>query len=172
MASEGLPSTVAREPAVSASGAVVFWLTWALVLFALWLALVGKVVTAELLAGAASAAAAATAVTAVRAQGLARFNPRGRWLLAGWRLPLSVTADSLRLAVALARRGRLPGQLRELAVVPAEDERESARRALAIAGRSAAPNRYALGFDPSGERLLVHELVADEPIDSPEPASP
>jgi hypothetical protein len=146
-----------------------FWIAWFLPLLLLWLAFVDTLAGAELAAGLVAAAIAASAAELVRSQDLVRFRLDPRWLPGLQRLPWQVLRDTWLLAVALwGQLGGRPvrGRFR---VVPfpseGDDARSAARRALATAVVSVAPNTVAVGIEGGEGELLVHQLV-------PEPGSP
>ena len=86
-------------------GALRAWLTWWVLLAALWLALVDTVVVPELVVGAVAAAIAATGAVIVRSQRRLLLRPRLAWVrCAGAPLRRAVT-DLVPLARALWRRG-------------------------------------------------------------------
>jgi len=134
---------------------------------ALWLLLTSRVNGAELLVGVGASILAATAVEAVRDRGPFVFRPRPRWLRHGLGLPARIVGDTLTVFAALARhatgRRRVRGAL-VAAPFPhrrAGDPEDAARRALATAGLSVAPNTYVIGIDTDRDEVLVHQLVPD-----------
>lgn len=111
----------------------------------------------------------ATAADLIITRGELRFRPRARWLARAHRLPGAVLADTWLLAVVLVKRltGRpLPSSRYEGVAFETHDEDESAiaRRALAEAAASVAPNVYSLGIDREEEVLVVHQLVERDGI--------
>ena len=146
-----------------------FWIAWYVPLVVLWLAFVDTFDAAEVTLGLVAAAVAATAAELVRSQDLVRFRLELRWLRGLTQLPWQTARDCWLLTVALWRHctGRpVRGSFR---VVPfpgeADDARSAARRALATALVSVAPNTVVVGIEGAEGELLVHQLV-------PEPGSP
>ena len=146
-----------------------FWIAWYVPLLAIWLAFVDTFNSEEVALGLVAAAIAATAAEVVRSQELVRFRLEPRWLRDVHRLPWQVLRDCWLLAVGLWRHctGRpLRGTFR---VVPfpseADDARSAARRAVATALVSVAPNTVVVGIEGGEGEMLVHQLV-------PEPGSP
>jgi multisubunit Na+/H+ antiporter MnhE subunit len=146
-----------------------FWIAWYVPLVVLWLAFVDTLAAEEVALGLVTAAVAATAAELVRSQGLVRFHLDPRWLRDVHRLPWQVLRDCWLLAAALWRHctGRPVGG--GVRVVPfpveADDARSAARRALATALVSVAPNTVVVGVEGGEGGMLVHQLV-------PEPGSP
>jgi multisubunit Na+/H+ antiporter MnhE subunit len=144
------------------------WIAWFVALNLLWLLLISAWVPEEEVLGLFASALAATAAVAVQKQGLIRFKPRLRWLLAARSLPLASVRQSALVLAALARQlaGGEPvrGRFRtEHVSLPSDPDESATKRALLIAGRSFPPNTYVLGIDPERESMLVHELIAEEP---------
>jgi hypothetical protein len=143
-------------------GAVRAWLGWWLALFALYVALTDSRRPQELVAGLAVGALGATAAVLVRQAREVVLRPRARWIaheparaIRRWPRDLAL------LAAALVRRPR--GQVvEEPFAATGEDPRDAARRALAVAGRSVAPNRVVIGVDAERGVLVSHVLVDEE----------
>lgn len=143
----------------------------AVALFGLWMVLVDTSSQPEVVTGVVVAAAGAilgTLVTAARDEP-ARVSPG--MLLRIYRPFVLLFTDSARvtwaLAVSVVRRRRVEGRFRAVryrATAQTSDAR--ARRIFTEWGASLAPNRYAIGVDPDGRYLLIHELVeASGPLD-------
>jgi hypothetical protein len=77
-----------------------FWIAWYVPLAILWLAFVGTLAGAEVVAGLVAAAIAATAAELVRSQELVRFRLDPRWLRGLHQLPWQVLGDCWLLTVA------------------------------------------------------------------------
>jgi hypothetical protein len=137
---------------------VTAWLAWFGGLFVFWLALVGTLQDAELIAGLGAAAIGATAAEVVRSQGLLRYRVRARWLWPGVRQLLRVVPDFFRVLAALPRRPA--GQFRTVPF-PAGGRRDvdRGRRAWATLAASLAPNRIVIDMDAGTGEALVHDLV-------------
>jgi multisubunit Na+/H+ antiporter MnhE subunit len=143
-----------------AAGARRAWLGWWLVLTVLWLALADSRRLEEVVAGVLVGALGATAAVVVRARREVVLRPRPRWVLASLRPALRWPRDLVALAAALVRRpaGRI---VEEPFEATGEDPRSAARRALAVAGGSLAPNTIVVGIDADRGVIVRHELVED-----------
>lgn len=132
-------------------------------LYGLWLLYVDTLAPSELIAGIPAAALAALALGVLRRRALIPLRPRARWFARSWRLPGKVVADFGLVMWALVRRlsGQdVRGRFRAFPFSARGDDDESvARRVLATAVASLAPNAYVVGFDRRLNRMLVHELV-------------
>lgn len=159
----GGPDTGADGPpgGGGARGAALAWGGWWLLLLGLWLALSNSATAADLGAGAVAAALAATASVLVRGHRRAVPRPRRVWL-ARLRRPLaSVVPDCGRLATALLRAPG--GELVEVPFAPASSDdppRAAARRVLAGAAGSLAPNTIVVEIDEERGVLVAHRLVS------------
>jgi multisubunit Na+/H+ antiporter MnhE subunit len=148
-----------------------FWVAWWAGFFVLWLLLV-TISWQEVSAGAVAAAIAATGAEALRANDRLRFRPELRWLARAIVLPPQILRDTWLLARVLARRIiRREAPDSAFRAVPFEaggdDARSSARRALAKAGWSAAPNTVVIGVDREENIMLLHQLVPDDQRGAP-----
>jgi multisubunit Na+/H+ antiporter MnhE subunit len=145
-------------------GAVRAWVTWWVLLAALWLALVDTVVWPELVTGAVAAAIAANGAVLVRGQRQLLLRPRAAWLLSAGRPLLGTVTDLRPLLGALWRRGvRRRDERGELVEVPyaavADEPGPAAHRVLTQALGSLAPNTVVVGVDRERRTMLVHQLV-------------
>jgi multisubunit Na+/H+ antiporter MnhE subunit len=139
------------------------WLTWFVLLYALYVLLADNTVLPELLTGVVAAAIGATGATVVRAQRARLLKPRPRMLSGAWRPLLGVFADLVPLTRVLVTRGilRRPTESRveETPFTALSDSGEdAAERALAEALGSLAPNRVVIGLDHERGVLLTHRL--------------
>jgi multisubunit Na+/H+ antiporter MnhE subunit len=131
------------------------WLSWWVVLAALYLWLADNAVLPELVVGAVVAAIGASGAVLVRGQRRTRLRPRLRWLRGVWRPLFGVFGDLVPLARALARRR--PGALVESPLGgPADDP---AYVALTEALGSLAPNTLVVDVDRERGVVLAHQLV-------------
>lgn len=151
-----------------------FWLTGWVAFYLLWLLLVDTVVWVEWIAAVVGGAVGATVLTLLHQQDLLRFRPRLRWLRHARRLPLDILADTLVVSRSLVRSllgHPSEGVLREVPFPePAgDDPHRGARRALAIAGVSVAPNTFVIAIDGDAGTMLVHQLVRRDPVLATEP---
>src|SRR3954468_21511217 len=134
------------------------WLLWWALCAALWLMLVDRTPTDELLAGAGVAGRAATVVAVLRAQRQVVLRFRARWLLRAWRPVLGVVTDLVPLLRALPRRGG--GALVEVPFgAVGEDPETTAFRVLTETLGSTAPNTIVVEVDRDRRVLLAHQLV-------------
>ena len=148
---------------------VEFWVAWYVPLVLLWLLFVDTFAGQEVIVGLVAAAIAATAAELVRSQELVRFRLDPHWLRGLPGLPWQVLHDTWLLTVALWRHCTGSPVRGVFRVVPfpseADDDRSAARRALATALVSVAPNTVVVGVEGAEGEMLVHQLV-------PEPGSP
>jgi len=146
-----------------------FWVAWYVPLVLLWLLFVDTFAAQEVIVGLVAAAIAATAAELVRSQELVRFRLDPHWLRGLPGLPWQVLHDTWLLTVALWRHCTGSPVRGVFRVVPfpseADDDRSAARRALATALVSVAPNTVVVGVEGAEGEMLVHQLV-------PEPGSP
>jgi hypothetical protein len=133
-----------------------------------WMILNNSAALDELLAGTGAAALAALFVLWVGARAGVRLRVRARWLAPAARLPWDVLRDTGIVFAALwwrVARGEQPAsRLRELPARYGGTDAESVtRRVLLVAGRSVAPNAFAVSLEPGRDVLVVHELVPRGP---------
>jgi hypothetical protein len=142
-------------------GAVRAWLaSWAL-LTALYVALTDSRRPEELVAAAIVGALGATAAALVRHEREVVLRPRPGDVAGELRTILSWPRDLALLATALVRRP--PGKVVEMPFeATGSDPRDAGRRALAVAGRSLAPNTIVIAIDEERGVLQAHQLVPDE----------
>ena len=143
------------------AGARRAWLGWWVLLTVLWLALADSRRLEEVVAGALVGALGASAAVLVRAQRDVVLRPRPRWVLDALRPLGRWPRDLWALARALPARpaGRI---VEEPFEATGENPRAAARRALAIAGGSLAPNAIVVEIDAERAVLVRHELVGDD----------
>jgi multisubunit Na+/H+ antiporter MnhE subunit len=151
-----------------------FWFAAWLASLAFWVVLTDSLQTPELAAGVVVGALAATGFEVVRRERLARQAIRPALAKRVWRVLLGALVDVGRLTrAALAQaverrpvRGRVIG-------IPfphtGDDPDSRARRAVAVALGSVAPNTIVIGVDEEAEMLLVHQL---EPTRDPSDLDP
>ncbi|HEX6621210.1 MAG TPA: hypothetical protein VF024_16220 [Solirubrobacteraceae bacterium] len=144
-----------------AAGARRAWLGWWVILTVLWLALADSRRLDEVVAAVAVGAFGATASVIVRAQRDVLLRPRPRWVLEALRPLGRWPRDLWALARALPSRpaGRI---VEEPFEATGEDPRSAARRALAVAGGSLAPNAIVVEIDAERGILVRHELVGGD----------
>ncbi|MGW4697140.1 hypothetical protein ACWEO1_32700 [Kitasatospora cineracea] len=124
---------------------------WWAVLCGLYTVLISTVDTLELLVGALAALLGAAAAGPARRASGARLGGAGGWWPALWAWPLSVLADTWRLAVVTARPGLARPVLRDLPL----PERTGPAWALIL--YSATPGGYAVADRPPRVHVLVPE---------------
>jgi hypothetical protein len=144
-------------------GMVRAWLTWFVLLYALYVLLADNTVLPELLVGVVAAAIGATGAVVVRQQRPRLLRPRARMLKGAWRPLLGVFADLVPLTRVLITHGilRRPGEsrLEETPFTRLSDSGEdAAERALAEALGSLAPNGIVVGIDHERGVLVTHRL--------------
>ena len=155
----GRPQPTARHRAAA-------WLTWWVLLMALWIAIDDSLRSDELLAGAGAAALAALAAEIASHQAAIRLEIRAGWLARAFRLPGEVAHDTWTVFTALARTlaTRRPprGGFRELPVRYGDGTPLGVTRRVLLTGAySLAPNTFVLGMDAQRDVMVVHELVTD-----------
>jgi hypothetical protein len=145
-------------------GAARAWLAWWALLTALYIVLVDSRRPEELVAAVAVGALGATAAVLVRQGREVVLRPRPRWIIHELRSVLRWPRDLALLAAALVRRPQ--GEVVELPFeATGSDPHDAARRALAVAGRSVAPNTVVIAIDEERGVLLEHRLVATQDDD-------
>jgi multisubunit Na+/H+ antiporter MnhE subunit len=141
------------------------WLTWWLLLFALWLAVDDNDDWAELALGGVCAAIAATAAVLVRRERRVLLRPRRAWLRAVPRAFARAVADVPSVARAVWRRGVLrrpeTGRIVEVPfAATGDDPEQAARRVLAAVLGSVSPGTVVIGVDADRRVLRAHRLTA------------
>lgn len=129
------------------------WVTWWVLLAALYLVLADNTVWPELAVGAFAASVGATGAVLVRRHRLTLLHPQLRWLRGAWRPLLGMVTDFVPLARALLTRRE--GTFVEIAV-----QDDPAYHALIEALGCLAPNTLVVDVD--GERALLHQLIPSE----------
>jgi multisubunit Na+/H+ antiporter MnhE subunit len=159
-----------------ATGAVRAWVGWWIVCAALWLALVDRVPSAELVLGAVAATIGATAAVLVRGERETVLRPRLRWLTGVPRPALALLADLWPLAVTLVGRGVLrradpPGRLVEIRFdARGADPEQAAFRVLTAIAGSVGPNTIVAEVDGDAGVLRAHQLrPTDDAADAAAP---
>jgi multisubunit Na+/H+ antiporter MnhE subunit len=138
------------------------WLTWWVVLAALYLLLVDSVLLPELATGAVAAAIGATGAVLVRSRRQVLLRPRARWLRGAWRPLVALFGDIAPLVRVLVERGimrRGEGALVELPFdATGDDPEEAAYRSLTEWLGTLAPNTIVVAVDRERELLVAHQL--------------
>jgi multisubunit Na+/H+ antiporter MnhE subunit len=133
----------------------VWWITAFAGTFGLWMLFVDKAALHEVIAGLGGAVLAATASEVVRGNHHPRFWPHIRWFLELWRVLKDILDGCILLTRCLITG--CPGILRQTHFeFGGQDRYSAARRALAIAFGSIAPNSIIIGIDQRTGLLLVH----------------
>lgn len=161
--SKSLPVRVARSAAI----AVATWVGLA----AVWMLLVDNESLPELLTGAGAVSIATVGSELVRHQRIAQVRFHPLWVVRLWkpvaRVPLDVGIVVWELFRQIFERKRARGTLRALRFRAVEDDPASnARRALAEAAGSLAPNTIVIGIDERRKLILVHQLKPTGRADS------
>jgi hypothetical protein len=141
-----------------AAGARRAWLIWWALLTALFIALEDSRRLEVVVLAAIVGAFGATAAVIVRARREVLLRPRARWILEALRNLLRWPGDLVALAGALVRRPQ-GAIVEEPFSATGEDPESAARRALAVAGGSLAPNSIVVAIDEDRGMLVRHELV-------------
>ena len=142
-------------------GAARAWLGWWLALTLLWLGLADSRRAEEVVVGVLVGAIGATAAVLVRGDRGTVLRPRPREVLAALAPLRDWPRDAVLLARALAHRptGRIDEE--PFRSGGDDDPRAAGRAALAVAGRSLAPNRIVIGIDDERGVIVSHVLVDD-----------
>lgn len=133
---------------------------------AVWLLFTWTWKLSGLLAGTCAAAIGTIAIVVVKDQDFARFSPKPKWLLHVVALPWAVLKDTVivfRAGAKYALKRKSDGYL--VAVdfnAGGDDQRSSARRALATALTTIPPNSIVLGIDKKANKVLLHMLAPAE----------
>ncbi|GLY90410.1 Na+/H+ antiporter subunit E [Actinoallomurus iriomotensis] len=132
---------------------------WAVVLFAVYLAIISTISPTEIVVGAATGVACGVAAVLTRRTLLATDNDETYWPRAGWlrwllRLPDQTVSGFARLL------WRPRGAFTEIPLP--RDEQPATRRGYTALVLSVAPNTYVADVDPDRDVLIVHR-VGDRP---------
>jgi hypothetical protein len=146
---------------------VATWLTWWVLLMALWVAVDDSLESDELLVGAGVAAAAALLAELVSDQADVRLRVKAAWLPRALRLPGQVVQQTFLVFAALARalftKAPAPrGRFRERPVGYGDNSPLGVtRRVLLTGATSLAPNEFVLGIDAERGVTITHQLVEE-----------
>ena len=145
------------------------WLSWWLILAALYLLIDDSVLVPELVAGAVAAAVGATGATLVHRERQVLLRGELRWLRPVPRALAGLVGDLWPLARVLVQRGLLRrGGAGVTVEVPFEatgdGSRDTARRAATEALGSLAPNTIVVRIDTDRGVVVAHQLL---PTDDP-----
>jgi hypothetical protein len=144
-----------------AAGARRAWLGWWILLIALFVVLSDSRRLEVLVLAVIIGALGATATAVVRGHRDVVLRPRPRWVLDALRGFLRWPGDLVRLARALFLRpeGRI---VEERFEATGDDPHDAARRALAVAGGTLAPNSIVVGIDADRGVLVRHDLMGED----------
>jgi multisubunit Na+/H+ antiporter MnhE subunit len=131
------------------------WATRIVLLYALWLLLVGTVNRLQLVAGAVALAFALGALFAARRQ-LPRYRVEPRLLAGLVRLPWELLRDSLVVLASIPRRTE--GHFRSAELRTRDDPAGRGTRAFAEGRGTLAPNAIVVDVDHEQGLVLLHEL--------------
>jgi multisubunit Na+/H+ antiporter MnhE subunit len=140
------------------------WLTWWVLLAALYLLIDDSVLVPELAVGALAAAVGATGATLVHRERRVLLRGDVRWLRALWRPLVGLVTDLWPLARALPRRGGSGGLVEIPFDATSDGPKDTARRALTEALGTLAPNTIVVRIDTDRGVVVAHQLV---PTDDP-----
>ena len=150
----------------------VAWVAWWLLLFWLWMLLVGEWNRQEWVAAASAATIAASLAELARSRtGFAARVPL-RWLAdvpqVLWMVVVDFGIVAWALIASVARRRIVRGELvsRELDR-GADAARGIGPRAWTALAASYSPNAYVLDIDPERQTVLLHDLVPNRSSESP-----
>lgn len=132
---------------------------WAVVLFAVYLAIISTISLTEIVVGAISGVVWGAAAVLTRRTLLASDNDEIYWPRAGWlrwllRLPDQAVSGFVRLLV------HPHGAFAEIRLP--RDDRSAARRGFGALALSVAPNTYVADVDPDRNTVIVHR-IGDRP---------
>ena len=133
------------------------WALRGVLLYALWLLLVGTVKTPELVAGAVAAALGVAGIVAARRH-LPEYRLEPRWLASLLPVPWEIVRDTVVVLARLPRRTR--GRFRSAALAVPPGPRGRGMQALAEVRGTLAPNAYVVDVDAERGLVLLHELDA------------
>jgi multisubunit Na+/H+ antiporter MnhE subunit len=142
---------------------VLSWLITFGLLLGLWFLYTCTLNPSELLVGAGASALASTGVAVVEGRRFAQFSPRPQWFRLFLRMPAEVIRDTglIWRAGVSALLGHMPEP--QMQAIPfeagGEDQRDSARRALATLLVTIPPNTIVVGIDRHENLALVHFLL-------------
>jgi multisubunit Na+/H+ antiporter MnhE subunit len=140
------------------------WLTWWVLLAALYVLIDDSVLLPELVVGALAAAIGATGATLVHRERQVLLKGDVRWLRALWRPLAGLVADLWPLLRALPRRGGTGGMVEIPFDATTDGPRNTARRALTEALGTLAPNTIVVRIDTDRGVVIAHQLVStDDP---------
>jgi multisubunit Na+/H+ antiporter MnhE subunit len=140
------------------------WLTWWVLLAALYVLIDDSVLLPELVVGALAAAIGATGATLVHRERQVLLKGDVRWLRALWRPLAGLVADLWPLLRALPRRGGTGGMVEIPFDATTDGPRDTARRALTEALGTLAPNTIVVRIDTDRGVVIAHQLVStDDP---------
>jgi multisubunit Na+/H+ antiporter MnhE subunit len=140
------------------------WLTWWVLLAALYVLIDDSVLLPELVAGALAAAIGATGATLVHRERQVLLKGDVRWLSALWRPLAGLVGDLWPLLRALPRRGGTGGLVEIPFDATTDGPRDTARRALTEALGTLAPNTIVVRIDTDRGVVIAHQLVStDDP---------
>jgi multisubunit Na+/H+ antiporter MnhE subunit len=141
------------------------WMTWWVLLAAMYLLLADSVVPLELVAGTVAAAVGATGAALVHRERRVRLRGNPRWLWAAGRPLAGLVGDVWPLARVLVARGVLrragAGVLVEIPFAATSDGPEdTARRAVTEVLGTLGPNTIVVRIDRERGVVVAHQLLA------------
>jgi multisubunit Na+/H+ antiporter MnhE subunit len=146
------------------------WLTWWVLLAALYVLIDDSLLLPELAVGALAAAIGATGATLVHRERQALPEGDARWLRTLWRPLAGLVGDLWPLLRALPHRGGTGGMVEIPFDATTDGPRDTARRALSEALGTLAPNTIVVRIDTERGVVVAHQLVStDDPAASATP---
>ena len=140
------------------------WLTWWVLLAALYVLIDDSALLTELVAGALAAAIGATGATLVHRERQVLLKGDVRWLRSLWRPLAGLVGDLWPLVRALPRRRGTGGMVEIPFDATTDGPRDTARRALTEALGTLAPNTIVVRIDTDRGVVIAHQLVStDDP---------
>jgi len=145
---------------------------WWIVLFWLWLWLVGQWDGIELVSAATAATIGACAALVVHAQRLVGFRFRGAWLAEAASVPYQVVVDfgiiTWALVRTVVRRRPATGRFVVRRIEAGGAGPVSAgRRAFVTVAATFSPNAYVIDIDDEHDLVLLHDLVPNRGSEEP-----
>ena len=134
------------------------------IFYVFWIVFSGTFAVHELMIGAVGALLATSGMLVIGVQYPALFSPSACNLIAIWRIPWYVLSGTWEIAVVAAKDLLGIKSARSLFRVASfhagenKDPRATARRVLAVAYTTIAPNFIVLGINTSDRRMLFHQI--------------
>ena len=134
------------------------------ILYIFWIVFSGSFAAHELLIGIVAALLATAGLFVINLQYPARFSPSSFDLISIWRLPWYLLSGTWEIAIVAARdflgikRAKSLFRIASFDGGGKDDPRATARRVLAVAYTTVAPNFIVLGINTNDQTLLFHQI--------------